>query len=130
MIHAEIYDEASTDYRVQIDHAGYDNPDGPVKMQQLIDYSEYSTFEPRFLALLREIEPIFADAKEASSRDDYILLGIDLLLRKSGDIKLVEINTFPNFVHTQEITEHVNIPFFVAAIKTMLGCRAASLKAI
>lgn len=130
VIHGAAYDEASTDYDVQIDHLGYDNPDGPVQMQQLVNYSEYLKFAPRVAELVKEIDPIFVDAKAASDRDSYILLGIDVLLQESGDIKLIEINTFPNFLHTPEITEEVNVPFFMAAIKTMFDCDVDSLQKI
>lgn len=130
VIHGTAYDETSTDYAVQIDHVGYDNPDGPVKMQQLVHYADYEKFAPKFTELIREIDPIFAEAKAASDRDSYILLGIDILLQASGDIKLIEINTFPNFLHTPEITEEVNIPFFIAAIKTMLDCEIDSLQKV
>jgi hypothetical protein len=130
MIHGTVYDETSTDYAVQIDHVGYANPDGPVKMQQLVHYDDYEKFAPKFTELIREIDPIFAEAKAASDRDSYILLGIDILLQASGDIKLIEINTFPNFLHTPEITDEVNIPFFIAAIKTMLDCEIDSLQKV
>jgi hypothetical protein len=130
VIHGTAYDETSTDYTVQIDHVGYDNPDGPVKMQQLVHYDDYERFAPRFTELVREIDPIFADAKAASDRDSYILLGIDILLQASGDIKLIEINTFPNFLHTPEITEQVNVPFFEAALLTMLGYEVNTLRPV
>ena len=130
MIHGIAYNEASTDYKVQIDHLGYDNPDGAVKMKQLVNYEEYEKFAPRFTELIREINPIFAEAKAASDRDSFILLGIDILLQASGDIKLIEINTFPNFLHTPEITDGLNIPFFIAAIKTMLDCEVDSLQKV
>lgn len=130
MIHGIPYDEASTDYRVQIDHVGYENPDGPIKMQQLVNYVDYKKFAPRFTELIRDIDPIFVDAKAASDRDSYILLGIDILLQASGDIKLIEINTFPNFLHTPEITEQVNVPFFEAVLLTMLGYEVNTLKPV
>ena len=130
MIHGIPYDAASTDYRVQIDHVGYENPDGPIKMQQLVNYVDYKKFAPRFAKLIRDIDPIFVDAKAASDRDSYILLGIDILLQASGDVKLIEINTFPNFLHTPEITEQVNVPFFEAALLTMLGYEVDTLKPV
>ena len=34
--HGVKYDQSSTDYSVQIDHAGYQAADGPIKMSQLV----------------------------------------------------------------------------------------------
>ena len=121
MVHAELFDEASTDYAVQIDHFGYEKPDSPVKMQQLMQYKEYDAVMDRYLDLIKRIKPVLAGTIKASSQSSYILLGIDTLIQTDGNVKLIEINTFPNFVHTPEIINQVNIPFFKAAIRTMLG---------
>ena len=121
MVHAELFDEASTDYAVQIDHFGYEKPDSPVKMHELMRYGEYDAVMGRYLDLIERIKPVLADTTRASSSSGYILLGIDTLIQADGKVKLIEINTFPNFVHTPEIINQVNVPFFKAAIRTMLG---------
>jgi D-alanine-D-alanine ligase-like ATP-grasp enzyme len=48
----------------------------------------------------------------ASSVDRYALLGVDLLLQRSGAIKIVEVNTMPNFIHSPQIIRDVNVPLF------------------
>ena len=121
MVHAELFDEASTDYAVQIDHFGYEKPDSRVKMKQLMQYEQYDAVMGRYLDLIKRIKPVLADTIKASSQSSYILLGIDTLIQTDGNVKLIEINTFPNFVHTSEIIDQVNVPFFKAAIRTMLG---------
>ena len=121
MVHAAPFDEGSTDYTVQIDHFGYDQPDSPIKMYQLGNYPAYEEVFEQYVRLIKTVKPVFAATLAESSKDSYILLGIDTLIQTDGSVKLIEINTFPNFVHTPEIIDQVNIPFFKAAIRTMLG---------
>ena len=127
MIHAAKYESSSADYEVQIDHSGYAKPGSAVKMQQLVNYSEYNFFAPKLRELIQTIAPIFSDAKAAAGKNSYILLGIDTLLQANGDVQLIEVNTFPNFVHTTEIIDKVNVPFFKSALLTMLGTKVDSL---
>lgn len=127
MIHAAKYESSSTDYEVQIDHFGYEKPGSNVIMRQLVNYSEYNVYAPKLRELIQVMAPIFSDAKAAADKNSYILLGIDTLLQANGGVQLIEINTFPNFVHTTEIIDKVNIPFFKSALLTMLGKRVGSL---
>ena len=72
--------------------------------------------------------PLFNECLEASDKYRYTLLGIDLLPQKNNQIKLIEINTYPNFIHSKEVNTEVNTPFFEAAIKTMLGSSESMLE--
>ena len=121
VVHGQTYDPHSTDYAVQIDHAGYHTEDGAVTMRQLLDHPDYDRYYPGIKQLIQNLTPVLEPSRLAADSNRYILLGIDLLLRNDGSAQLVEINTFPNFIHTNEIIQHVNIPFFAAALRTMLG---------
>ncbi|MEQ8801799.1 MAG: hypothetical protein RLP45_07150, partial [Haliea sp.] len=50
-----------------------------------------------------------------------LVLGVDTLLCRDGTVKLIEINTAPNFIHSPEVNAEVNVPFFEAVIRTLLG---------
>lgn len=130
VVHGAKYDPNSTDYAVQIDHAGYHSDDGPVQMQQLINYSEYECYFPSIKQLIQDLKPVLEPTRLATDASRYILLGIDLLLREDGSARLLEINSFPNFIHSHEIISQVNIPFFSAALRTMLGDETVVLEPI
>lgn len=130
VVHGREYDPNSTDYAVQIDHGGYHTDEGPVTMHQLINYPEYARYYPSIKQLIDNLSPVLEPTRLASDSSRYILLGIDLLLRDDGSARLLEINTFPNFIHTHEIIDQVNIPFFCAALRTMLGDPTVVLEAI
>jgi prolyl 4-hydroxylase len=66
-----------------------------------------------FPNLVHALRPVLAPCVQASSADHYALLGIDLLLQRSGEIKIVKVNTMPNFIHSPEIIREVNTPLFV-----------------
>ena len=121
IIHGVPYIEDSTDYEVQIKHDGYMEADNPVRMQPLKDYDDYTEVWPVILAATARMLPALRDLVGASSPSDYIFLGVDCLLRDPLGVKMIEINSIPNFIHTDQINKEVNVPFFVAAIETMLG---------
>ncbi|GHF18780.1 hypothetical protein GCM10017044_11650 [Kordiimonas sediminis] len=121
VIHGVPYQADSTDYAVQIDHRGYDKDDSPVTMQSFTDYEQYDRFFPACVQLIRDLNPALHDACNASTKDTYALLGIDILLQQNGCVQLTEINSFPNFRHTAEINADVNLPMLEAALKIMLG---------
>ncbi|MDE0764056.1 MAG: hypothetical protein ACJ04O_09725 [Cellvibrionales bacterium] len=50
----------------------------------------------------------------ASSEAHYAALGLDVLLDNTGGLRLIEINTFPNFTHTDSINSRVNVPFVIS----------------
>lgn len=119
VVHGVPYVLGSTDYRVQIEHAGYRDPDSPIRMLPLREHPRY---EARFAAIaahLQRLRPLFGDCLRASSRARYSLLGLDLLFRSDGEPRLVEINAMPNFLHTESINQTVNIPLFQCLLQLL-----------
>ncbi len=130
MIHALKYDSSSTDFEVQIDHAGYHNSNSAIKMLPLQDYQQYNEYWPVIRSLSQTILPVLEPCRRASSKSRYVLLGADLLLQTGKQAKLIEINVMPNFIHTSAINNKVNIPFFTAVLRTMYGLGDDQLVAI
>jgi hypothetical protein len=128
LIHGAIHQSNSTDYAVQIDHAGYHRPDAAVRMVPLREYSSYETYFPPIRQLILDLRPVLESCRLASTTDRYLLLGIDLLFLANGQVQLVEINTVPNFIHSPAINTEVNVPFFVAVLRTLLGSGDPDLK--
>ena len=127
VVHGVAYDPASTDYQVQIDHTGYHDDSSPVTMDLFSSHRDYDLYFKAFESLVGKLKAPFQAALEASDKNSYVFLGIDLLLQTDGGVKLIEVNTTPNFIHTDLINEQVNIPFFTDAIATMLGENRESL---
>lgn len=121
LTHGVPYREDSTDYAVHIDHRGYERPTSQVQMAPLSCYPKQAQYRPRITALVEALKPVMGECIAASSGDEYLLLGIDLLYQQDGQVQLVEINTAPNFVHSREVNEQVNIPFFAAVMTALLN---------
>ena len=129
VIHGVTYHPASTDYRVQIDHQGYHDDASPVTILPFSSHQNYAKHFRSCCKLATSLNILLNDAIQASGPNAYSFLGIDLVLQTDDDIKLIEINTMPNFVHSQRINSEVNIPFFVEALSTMLGKPSKNVKA-
>lgn len=121
VVHGVDFDSNSTDYKVQIDHTGYLKLDGQVKLVPLINYADYNRYYPVIKELVSNLKPILETVRHASSSLCYTMLGMDVLLCDDDSVRLLKINNVPNFVHSREVIENVNIPFLRASMATMLG---------
>jgi hypothetical protein len=129
ILHAPDYDEHSPDPHVQINHAGYLNPESGVKMKSLRDIGLAEDVTRRAQQTMTALQPVLANLIQASSEDAYVILGIDFLRQQDGALQLIEINAFPNFTHTPHINQTVNIPMLTAALGMMLEGTAPSVSA-
>jgi prolyl 4-hydroxylase len=119
--HGVPYQRGGTDYSVQIDHQGYHDSASPVEVRPGYDDEVFIEHFPAQRDLVRKLRPILADCIEASDRDRYTLLGIDTLIRRDGTVRLIGINSYPNFIHTADVNKAVNVPLFEAVIRTITG---------
>ena len=127
MVHGKPYDPQSCDYSVQVDHRGYEKAGSEIKMQRLRQDPDYTQVFSHLTRLNRKLLPVLKPAVTASSSRRYLLLGIDFLRREDGSIVFIEINAIPNFVHTHEINQQLNTPFFEHCISTMVGMPTCEL---
>lgn len=121
VVHGVPYVPGSTDYKVQIEHEGYHKADGG---PYLMPFAGDPEMAERFAAVettIRGIAPSLARLRAASSRGDYIMLGLDLITLSDGSMRVIEINAIPNFVHPEPVASEVNVPFFTMVIETLLG---------
>jgi hypothetical protein len=131
LVHGVLFDDSSTDYAIHVDHRGYQDPASSVKMIPLSSCDSLNEYQSAFPGLVCSMIPIFDPCISASSQDEYILLGIDLLLQKHGGIKIVEINTMPNYIHSGRINQEVNVPLFADIVARLaLGVERPSLRQI
>ncbi|MCP8900038.1 tubulin--tyrosine ligase family protein [Gilvimarinus xylanilyticus] len=121
MVHGKPYDPQSCDYSVQVDHRGYEQAGSEIKMHCLRQGPDYSQVFSHLLKANLKLLPVLEPAIAASSERRYLLLGIDFLRREDGSIVFIEINAIPNFVHTSEINQQLNTPFFEHCMYAVSG---------
>lgn len=122
LIHAPAYRRGSTDYAVQVDHRGFQEArEGGVRMVPLSALDVSHRILDRSARAMLRLKPVFRQALSASSPLKYIILGIDLLLLKSGEIRFIEINAIPNFIHAPVINDQVNVPLFAHVMRMIYG---------
>lgn len=67
--------------------------------------------------LLEEVR--MASVMGASGESAFAVLALDALLTKSGELKLLRIHTFPNFITTAQIDAEVHVPLFEDVLRVM-----------
>ena len=122
--------EGSTDYDVQINHEGYLDANKPVSICPLDNYDSLDTYWPAVRALIHDSKEVLDICTQASSSTDYIILGIDVIFKDDGTVRIIEINTSPNLIHTATINQKVNVPLIEAVLNTMTGGHADTLEQI
>lgn len=121
----EIHDiehiEGSTGYKKIVDQRGNKNSNNSTDRLPLDEFKELSDYWPTIRSLMNDAREILNDCVTASSETDFVILGIDLVFQSTGGVKLIEINTSPNFVHANSVVERVNIPLIQSTLCTMAG---------
>jgi hypothetical protein len=76
------------------------------------------------------VAPLIVDVQTASADGAFAILALDTLLTKSGDLKLLRIHTFPNFITTAQIDADVHVPLFEDILRVMAGTTSRKLVTI
>ncbi len=118
--HGVPYDPNSTDYGVQVDHSGYTEPDSKITMLSTAQMPWGETFTDLYGEFVSELSPVLEDLRAACASDAYSVLGLDLLLTSNSELKLIEINAHPNFIHTRDINDAVNLPMLTRLLERVL----------
>lgn len=121
VIHGALYEPGSTDYAVQIDHRGYERDDGAVTLLPAHRYEGWEAAFAQVRDCIAALTPLLQSVIEAAGDTVYAVLGLDFLLQVETGIKLVEINTMPNFIHNQEVNDTVNLPFWRCVMAMLLS---------
>lgn len=121
VVHGVPYQRGSTDYAVQIDHRGYEQTDSSVTLLPMHRYPDWETVSPRVRECIAALTPLLQPVIEASDETTYAVLGLDFLITDELDVKLIEINNMPNFIHNTEVNETVNVPFWRCVMRLLLS---------
>ena len=111
VIHGPQYDPKSTDHEVQINH----------KKQRRLLLSGLSFHSQIMMKLMVEVPRVFRVFPELRTAPptDYCLFGVDYLLTSKLELKLVEINDVPNFVHPPDFDDLIVVPMFRSLFYTV-----------
>ncbi len=121
VVHGVPYIRGSTDYDVQINHAGYHRAGSPIRMRQLSEHQPAYERFPKLKEAATRLLPVLDDTIQAADRDTFLLVGVDALLLDDGSVRLLEVNAMPNFIHSPDINRALNVPFFEAVMRRILG---------
>ena len=70
---------------------------------------------------LRKVKMKMHELMNASDEFTYSLIGCDHLLRKNKDVILIEMNTFPDLVNSEEMNRTLNIPLMKDTINLVVN---------
>jgi len=111
VLHGPLYDPKSIDHNVQINH----------KKQRRLILSEFSFHSQVMMKLMVEVPRVFRVFPELRTAPptDYCLFGVDYLLTSKLELKLIEINDVPNFVHPPDFDDLIVVPMFRSLFYTV-----------
>lgn len=120
VVHGVDYDPLSDAYEIQIKHAGYAQPDSLIKLIPGHFLSGYRRYLSSIAHVARRMEPLLRPIIDATDAHTYMLLGADIIPTADGGMKLIEVNNYPNLIHTQDINTEVNIPMIVGMMQRVM----------
>ena len=68
-------------------------------------------------SMLPALEAVASECKDQK----FAILGLDTLLKRDGQLSLIRVHSFPNFVMIRNINDTVHVPLFESILRTMVG---------
>ena len=121
VVHGTDYDLNNTDYDMQINHAGYAAAGSPIALKPLDKIEYHRLVLSQSIKLFSYLIPAISKVHYETNKFRYAIFGADILLKKNGELSLIEINTFPIFTHTDPIISEINVPFLTSGLEHMTG---------
>ena len=81
-------------------------------------------------ALVIQVRPLLSEVEAECTNGAFAVLALDTLLTKAGDLKLIRVHTFPNFITTGPIDADVHVPLFEDILRVMAGLPSRQLVTI
>lgn len=117
VVHGLPYDPNSTDYGVQVRHNWFEEG-SRCRLSLLHESPQAPRWRDAISRRLKEIRPALQQCIAASSADRYTLVGGDALIERTGEARLIELNTHPN-LWTDNLL--VDTQVYVPVIEDMLA---------
>ena len=134
-IHGAAYAPNDANHASQVDNRSYRDAGSHIKLVPGNQTAHAGTLNKAAKALASDMTGLLDEVRQASSREvsgasAFAVLALDALLTKSGDLKLLRIHTFPNFITTAQIDADVHVPLFEDVLRVMAGIPSRKLTTI
>ena len=134
-IHGAVYASNDANHESQVDNRSYRDAGSLIKLVPGSHTPHAETLIKAAGALTADMTGLLGEVREASVAGPskvsaFAVLALDTLLTKSGDLKLLRIHTFPNFITTAQIDADVHVPLFEDVLRVMAGIPSRKLATI
>ena len=134
-VHGAAYAPNDANHASQVDNRSYRDTGSHIKLVPGNQTPHAATLTEAAKALTADMTELFDEVRQASvagvsEEKAFAVLALDTLLTKSGDLKLLRIHTFPNFITTAQIDADVHVPLFEDVLRVMAGISSRKLATI
>ena len=134
-VHGAAYAPNDANHASQVDNRSYRDAGSHIKLVPGSQTLHAETLAKAAKALASDMTGLLDEVRQASVAGDtegqaFAILALDTLLTKSGDLKLLRIHTFPNFITTAQIDADVHVPLFEDVLRVMAGIPSRKLATI
>ena len=134
-IHGAAYAPNDANHVSQVDNRSYRDAGSHIKLVPGSQTPHAETLIKAVKALAEDMAGLMDELRQASvagasEETPFAILALDTLLTKSGDLKLLRIHTFPNFITTAQIDVDVHVPLFEDVLRVMAGIPSRKLMII
>ena len=134
-IHGAAYAPNDANHASQVDNRNYRDAGSHIKLVPGSQTQHAGSLAKAAKALASDMTGLLDEVRQASiagasEENAFAVLAIDTLLTKSGDLKLLRIHTFPNFITTAQIDADVHVPLFEDVLRVMAGIPSRKLTTI
>lgn len=134
-VHGAAYAPNDANHASQVDNRNYRDAGSHIKLVPGSQTQHAGSLAKAAKALASDMTGLLDEVRQASiagasEENAFAVLAIDTLLTKSGDLKLLRIHTFPNFITTAQIDADVHVPLFEDVLRVMAGIPSRKLTTI
>ena len=134
-IHGAAYAPNDANHASQVDNRSYRDAGSHIKLVPGSQTQHAGSLNKAAKALAADMTGLLDEVRQASiagasEENAFAVLALDTLLTKSGDLKLLRIHTFPNFITTAQIDADVHVPLFEDVLRVMAGIPSRKLTTI
>jgi hypothetical protein len=129
-VHGSPYSPNDANFASQTDNQSYRETGSSIRLLPGSQTPQAHAIEEASHALATQVRPLLNEVEAECTNGAFAVLALDTLLTKAGDLKLIRIHTFPNFITTGSIDADVHVPLFEDILRVMAGLSSRQLATI
>ena len=129
-VHGAAYAPNDANYASQVDNRNYRESSSNIKLLLGSQTAHAKALQKAAAVLADDMTVLLEELRMDCSDGTFAVLALDTLLTKSGDLKLLRIHTFPNFIISAQIDTDVHVPLFEDILRVMAGIPSRKLTVI